>query len=80
MSNNYTLHEDAWYSDEEIRPGRQIIGYRVAGMPDGKWARIANWRAPYGNDWQVVQISADNKASEWTGHYESAKDALADLP
>ena len=55
---------------------RQVIGYRVGGMPDGKTARIANFGAANRDDWQVMRINADNTQSGWTGHYKSVEDAL----
>jgi hypothetical protein len=48
-------------------------------MPDGKTARIANFGAPYRNDWRIMRINADKTISDWTGHHESVEDALAEL-
>jgi hypothetical protein len=48
-------------------------------MPDGRTARIANFGAPNGNDWQIMRIHADNTQTGWTGHYKSVEEALAAL-
>jgi hypothetical protein len=48
-------------------------------MPDGKWARIANFGAPDRGGWRIMRINADNTQTERTGHYESAEAALAVL-
>jgi hypothetical protein len=48
-------------------------------MPDGGTARKSNFRAPIRNDWRIMRINADNTQTDWTGHYESAADALAAL-
>jgi hypothetical protein len=74
-----TIHEDAWFREGPVFAGGQVIGYRVGGMPDGKTARIANFGAPNRNDWRTMRISGDNTQGQWTGHYESAEDALAAL-
>ncbi len=55
------------------------ILYLVGGMPDGDWASIANSSPVVGTDWQIKRRSADSSEGEWTGHYESAEDALAAL-
>jgi hypothetical protein len=79
MKFTFTLHEDAWFRDEPANAGRQAIGYRVGGMPNGQTARIANFRAPVDNDWRIMRINVDNRQTDWTGHYESVEDALAEL-
>jgi hypothetical protein len=79
MQFSFTLHEDAWLGDGPFLADRQVVGYRVGGMPDGKTARIANFGAPYRNDWRIMRINADKTISDWTGHHESVEDALAEL-
>lgn len=79
MQYTITLHEDMWLRDGPVYAGGQAIGYRVGGLPNGKTARIANFGAPNGNDWQIMRINADNTQSGWTGHYRSVEDALAVL-
>lgn len=79
MRFSFTLHEDAWFRDQPAYAGSQVIGYRVGGMPNGQTARIANFGAPIRNDWRIMRINADNTQTDWTGHYESVEDALADL-
>ncbi len=75
----FTLHEDAWVRDRRESDDRNVIGYRVGGMPDGATARIANFGAPNRDDWRVMRINTDNTQTEWIGHYESVETALADL-
>jgi hypothetical protein len=79
MQYTFTLHEDARLGDGPVYGGGQVTGYRVGGMPDGKTGRIANFGAPGRNDWRIMRINADNTQTDWTGHYESAEDALAAL-
>jgi hypothetical protein len=79
MQSSFTLHEDAWLRDGPVFASGQVTGYRVGGMPDGKTARIANFGAPNRNDWRIMRINADNTQTDWTGHFESMEDALADL-
>lgn len=79
MQYTFTLHEDAWVREEPVFPGRQVVGYRVGGMPDGKTARIANFGARNRNDWRIMRINADNSQTDWIGNYESADEALAAL-
>jgi hypothetical protein len=74
-----TLHADAWTREGSEFASGDVTGYRVGGMPGGAWARIVNFGAPTRNDWQIMRINADNTQSEWTGHYESAQDALVIL-
>ena len=79
MLYTFTLHEDAWLRDGPVFAAGQVAGYRVGGMPNGKTARIANFGAPNRNDWRIIRINADNTQTDWTGHYESVEDALAEL-
>jgi hypothetical protein len=79
MLHTFTLHEDAWFRDEDVFADGQVTGYRVGGMPDGKTARIANFGAPNRNDWRIMRINGDNTRTDWFGHYESVDDALAAL-
>jgi len=79
MLYTFTLHKDAWFRDEDVFADGQVTGYRVGGMPDGKTARIANFGAPHRNDWRIMRINADNTQTAWSGHYESADEALAAL-
>jgi hypothetical protein len=79
MQLTFTLHEDMWLRDGPVFGAGQVTGYRVGGMPDGKTARIANFRAPNGNDWRIMRTNADNTQTDWTGHYQSVEDALAAL-
>ena len=81
MKVTLTLHKDQWFGDEQgpIYARGNITGYRVGGMPDGKWARIANFGAPKRDEWRIMRINADNTQSDWTEPYDSAEDALAVL-
>jgi hypothetical protein len=79
MQYSVTLHEDRGFRNGQVYAGGQVVVYRVGGMPDGRTARIANFGAPNCDDWQIMRINGDNTQSEWTGHYESAEDALAAL-
>jgi hypothetical protein len=56
MLHTFTLHEDAWFRDEDVFANGQVTGYRVGGMPDGKTARIANFGAPNRNDWRIMRM------------------------
>jgi hypothetical protein len=79
MKFTFTLHEDAWLRDGAEFASGEVVGYRVGGMPDGTTARIANFGAPNRNDWRILRIRPDNTQTDWTGHYESVQEALADL-
>ena len=79
MHSTLTLHEDMWLRQGPIFGTGKVVGYRVGGMPDGRTARIANFGAPNQNDWRIMRINGDQTQAEWTGHYESAEDALAAL-
>ena len=79
MQQTFTLHEDAWLRDGPVFASGKVTGYRVGGLPDGKSARIANFGAPTGNDWRIMQIAGDNSQADWIGHYKSFEDALAAL-
>lgn len=79
MQYNFTLHEDAWFREGSGIEDRQVMGYRVGGMPDGRTARIANFGAPVRDDWRIMLINGDNTQTDWSGHYESADEALAAL-
>lgn len=79
MKYTFTVHEDMWLREGTKYATGDVIGYRVGGMPDGRTARIANFAAPNGNDWRIMRINPDNTQTDWTGHYESVADALAEL-
>jgi hypothetical protein len=79
MHHAFTLHEDAWFRKGPVYAGGQVIGYRVTGMPNGMTARIANFAAPTGSDWRIMRINADNRQTDWTGHYKAAEEAFAAL-
>jgi hypothetical protein len=79
MTHTLTIHPDAWLSDGPVFANGEVTGYRVGGMPYSSTARIANFGAPNRNDWRIMRINTDNTQSHWTGHYESADDALAAL-
>lgn len=79
MQQTFILHEDAWLRDGPVFASGQVTGYRVTGMPNGMTARIANFGAPNCNDWQILRIPADGSPADWTGHYDSVEDALAEL-
>jgi hypothetical protein len=78
MAHTLTLHADAWLRDGSNFASGDVTGYRVTGMPDGAWARIANFGAPNRNDWRIMRINGDTR-SEWTGHHEGAQVALTEL-
>lgn len=79
MQYTFTMHEDAWFGNGLELANRQVIGYRVGGMPDGSTARVANFGAPSRDDWRIMRINPDNTYSDWTGHYETVEQALAAL-
>jgi len=47
-------------------------------MPPGYQALIANFGAPNNADWKLMRIEEDVQEA-WSGHYDSAKEALAVL-
>ena len=79
MQFNFTLHEDAWLRDGPIFA--EWPSHRIPCRWDanGKTARIANFGAPKRNDWRIIRINADNSQTDWTGHFDSVEDALAEL-
>ena len=79
MSHPFTLHPDAWLREGSEFASGDVNGYRVGGMLNGAWAKIFNFGAPTRNDWQIMRINGDNTQTDWTGHYESAQDALSVL-
>lgn len=79
MLHTFTLHKDGRFRDEDVFADRQVIVYRVGGMPDGKTARIANFGAPNRNDWRIMRINGDNTHTGWFSHYEDVDEALAAL-
>jgi hypothetical protein len=79
MKSSFTLHEDAWLRGGSSYGEKQVIGYRVGGMPDGRTARIANFGAPQRDDWRIMRINPDNTQSDWAGHFETVEEALSDL-
>jgi hypothetical protein len=79
MQFTLTLHEDMWLRSGPVFASGPVTGYRVGGFPDGRTARIANFGAPSRNDWQVTWMNSDKTQTDWTGHYESAEEALAAL-
>ncbi|HLX46335.1 MAG TPA: hypothetical protein VKR43_22970 [Bryobacteraceae bacterium] len=79
MQYTFTLHEDAWFRNGADHADRQVIGYRVGGLPHGGTARIANFGGPNRDDWRVMRIYADNTPADWTGNYENVEDALTAL-
>ena len=52
-----------------------ICRYRVDGLPQGQEADIANFGAPYRDDWRLLTIRGGVQ-SPWIGHYVSADEAL----
>jgi hypothetical protein len=79
MTHTLTLHPDAWIREGSEFASGEVTGYKVGGMLDGAWARIANFGAPNRNNWRIMRINADNTQGEWTGDYESAEAAMAGL-
>jgi len=56
----------------------QITQYEVLGLPPGERAWIANFGAPYRQNWMTLRATADVQ-SDWIGDYASAEEALAVL-
>ncbi len=75
MQYGVTLHEDMWDREGSVYAGGRVIGYRVGGLPDGTTARIANFKGYC----QIMRINGDNSQTDWSGHCESAEEALAAL-
>jgi len=48
-------------------------------MPDGKTARSLNFGALDRDDWRTMRIKVDDTQSAWSGNYESAEAALAEV-
>ena len=78
MTHSLTMHADAWISDGPVYRSGPAFGYRVMGLPPGEEARISNFGGPNHANWRFLRTS-NGKSGEWTGNYESAKDALAAL-
>lgn len=78
MNYTLTLHEEGWTGDGPIFASGPVFMYRVDGMPEGEEATIANYGAPHRNDWRILRIRG-HEQSDWTGNYESAEVALAEL-
>ena len=78
MSYNLTLHAEGWTRDGPAFGVGPVFVYRVGGMPQEEQAKIANYGAPHRNDWRILRTKAETQG-EWTGHYESAEEALAAL-
>lgn len=78
MKMKLTLHEIGRISDRLEYGTGTVYQYRVGHMPPGYQALIANFGAPNNSDWKLMRIEEDIQ-EEWSGHYESAEEALAVL-
>ncbi len=58
--------------------GGKITGYLVRGLPDREEAYIRDFGVPIRTKWQISRIKGGVQ-SDWTGNYESAEAALAEL-
>jgi hypothetical protein len=65
----FSLHEEIY-----IAECRELRGYRIGGMADGKTARIANFGTAEKPEWRI-----GGPGSEWVGSYETAYQALCAL-
>ena len=62
----------------DLTKNRQITQYEVVGLPSGEQAWIANFGAPYRQNWKTLRATGEVQ-SDWTGDYPSAAEALAAL-
>jgi hypothetical protein len=62
----------------DLTERNQVTQYEIQGLPPGDRAWIANFGAPYRNNWRILRAT-DEVQSDWTGDYGSAEDALAAL-
>jgi hypothetical protein len=53
-----------------------VIQYEVQGLPFEERVWVANFGGPYRHDWRILRAKGGVQ-SDWTGHYESAEEALA---
>ncbi len=73
-----TIHPIGWVGDGPTFGTGIVYQYRVANMPPGCQALIANFGAHQGNHWKILRIE-DDVQDEWNGNYETAEQALAVL-
>jgi len=72
------MHADAWTRNGQVYASGPVVGYRVNGLSPGEEAKLWNFGGADQPDWQFLRNS-NGKSGEWTGHYESAENALAAL-
>jgi hypothetical protein len=73
-----TLHEEGWSREGPVFKSGPVNMYRVGGMPEGEEAKITNFGAPHRSDWRILRIRGDEQCG-WSGSYDSADVALAEL-
>jgi hypothetical protein len=56
----------------------QVYQYEVRGLPSGEQAWIANFGSRYKESWRILR-ARNGVQSDWTGEYQSAEAALAEL-
>jgi hypothetical protein len=70
-----TLYENSWSGNRLDPTSGKVVGYRVAGMPQGEEAHIANFGTLDQSEWRIIRSNGGTEGN-WTGHYESAEGAL----
>jgi hypothetical protein len=71
------LHGDAWQAVRRVYyEEREVIGYRVGGLPAGESARISELTEVGSEDWRIMRIK-DNVTAKWVGNYQGPEEAVA---
>ncbi len=78
MKITLTKHETLWQRGGPVFASGEVTRYRVGSMPPGNEALINNFGAPNRNDWQIRRTS-NGVSGNWTGHFECANKALAEI-
>jgi hypothetical protein len=78
MSITLTKYETGWLRSGPVFGSGRAFRFRVGCLPAGEEAHINNFGAPNRDDWQILRIR-NGVQGDWTGHFESADSALAEL-
>jgi len=69
-----TLQEAGWAGADQADGSARVSEYRVAGLPSGENAKIAE----YGQSWRFLRWN-DSWHGNWTGNYSTPEAALEAL-
>jgi hypothetical protein len=74
-----SLHGVAYVGEGPVLSKRdRVTQYEVRGLPPEELAWIANFGAPYRQDWRILR-ARNGVQGDWAGQYESAEAALTVL-